>query len=149
MVLGWILAGKIIDSELYDYFLAEVLYTPNNAQMKFIMVPTVVICATTFLYCNYYDPNNSEIANLGFGSLFYGAFCISFWFSGGLLGANSPDYNNQLKLNLSSLWAVLAPMSVSLAVFSEQYTFGIVQLCAMGAIRIVFFFRAVMRERSA
>jgi hypothetical protein len=149
IVLGWILSGKIIDSELYEYFLAEVLYTPNNAQMKFIMVPTVVICVTTFLYCKYYDPSNTEIADLGFGSLFYGAFCISFWFSGGFAGINSPDYNDQLKLKLSSLWAVLAPISVSLAIFSEQYTFAILQLCAMVAIRIIFFFRAVSRERSA
>jgi hypothetical protein len=145
IVLGWILSGKIVESETYDYFLTEVIYTPNNTQLKFIMTPTLIICATSFVYCNYYDPNKFEsaIGWMFFGSLGYGLLTIKFWFIGGLLGANSPHYNDTVKLNLSSLWALMAPMSVSLAVWSEQYFLGILQICAMVAIRIVFFFRTV------
>jgi hypothetical protein len=42
----------------------------------------------------------------------------------------------------------MTPMSVLLAVWSEQYFLGILQICAMVAIRIVFFFRTLKTEIS-
>jgi hypothetical protein len=140
-----------VKSVIYDHFLTEIIYTPNNAQLKFILVPTFVISITSFLYSNFYSSNgfNNSVGQLLFGSLLYGFVSLKFWFLGGILGANSPYYKDKMRLNLSALWAIIAPLSVSLAILDEQYTVGIAQLTAMLLVRLVFFSKALSNIKSA
>ena len=48
VIFGWKLSGKIVESDLYDDFQAEIIYTPNNAQLKAIMLPSLIICVCSF-----------------------------------------------------------------------------------------------------
>ena len=151
LIIGWYLSGKLIESTIYDHFLTEIIYTPNNAQLKFILAPTFAISVISFLYCNFYSSNGfeSSIGWLFFGSLGYGLLSLKFWFLGGILGANSPYYKDTMRLNLSALWAITAPISVSLAVWSEQYVVGVIQLAAMISIRVFYFMKALSSNGSA
>lgn len=148
LILGWILSGKIVESDVYQEFAEEIICTPNNAQLKAILLPTVPICTITFIASQGFAVNgfDSFVGWLFFGSLGYGIISIKFWFWGGFLGANSTDYENKIKLNLSSFWALMAPLSVALAVWEVNYILCLSQLFAMLAVRVFYFIKSFRKE---
>jgi hypothetical protein len=143
VIFGWKLSGKIVESDFYDNFQAEIMYTPNNAQLKAIMLPSLIICVCT-LVVSYLNQTEeaflTDTAGMLFiGSLAYGIITLNFWFIGGLIGANSPHYENSTKLRLSSLWAILAPISFAVLFVYANYFLILAQFCIMLGLRIWFF----------
>jgi len=143
VIFGWKLSGKIVESDFYDNFQVEIMYTPNNAQLKAIMLPSFIICVCT-LVVSYLNQTEeaflTDTAGMLFiGSLAYGIITLNFWFIGGFIGANSPHYENSTKLRLSSLWAILAPISFAVLFVYANYFLILAQFCIMLGLRIWFF----------
>ena len=143
VVFGWKLSGKIVESDFYDDFQAEIMYTPNNAQLKAIMLPSLIICVCSFAI-SYFTQTDEEFLTGTSGMLFIGSVAyvlltLIVWFVGGFIGANSPHYDDTTKLRLSSLWAILAPISLAVLFLYGNYFLILAQLCIMLGLRIWFF----------
>ena len=143
VIFGWKLSGKIVASDLYDDFQAEIMYTPNNAQLKVIMLPTLIICVCSFSI-SYFTQTDEEFLTgtsgmLFIGSVSYGLLTLIVWFVGGFIGANSPHYDDTTKLRLSSLWAILAPISLAVLFVYSNYFLILAQFCIMLGLRVWFF----------
>ena len=143
VIFGWKLSGKIVESDLYDVFQAEIMYTPNNAQLKAIMLPSLIICVCSFAI-SYLPQADEEFLTditgmLFFGSVAYGLLTLIVWFVGGFIGANSPHYDDTTKLRLSSLWAILAPISLAVLFVYSNYFLILAQFCIMLGLRVWFF----------
>jgi len=143
VIFGWKLSGKIVASDLYDDFQAEIMYTPNNAQLKAILLPSLIICVCSFAI-SYLPKTDEEFLTeitgmLFIGSVAYGLLTLIVWFVGGFIGANSPHYDDTTKLRLSSLWAILAPISLAVLFVYSNYFLILAQFCIMLGLRVWFF----------
>ena len=143
VIFGWKLSGKIVASDLYDDFQAEIMYTPNNAQLKAILLPSLIICVCSFAI-SYFPKTDEEFLTeitgmLFIGSVAYGLLTLIVWFVGGFIGANSPHYDDTTKLRLSSLWAILAPISLAVLFVYSNYFLILAQFCIMLGLRVWFF----------
>ena len=143
VICGWKLSGKVVESDLYDDFQTEIMYTPNNAQLKAIMLPSLIICICTLVFSYLNQTEEAFLTDtagmLFIGSLAYVIITLNFWFIGGFIGANSPHYDNFTKLRLSSLWAILAPISFAVLFVYANYFLILAQFCIMLGLRIWFF----------
>jgi hypothetical protein len=143
VIFGWKLSGKIVASDLYNDFQAEIMYTPNNAQLKAILLPSLIICVCSFAI-SYLPKTDEEFLTeitgmLFIGSVAYGLLTLIVWFVGGFIGANSPHYDDTTKLRLSSLWAILAPISLAVLFVYSNYFLILAQFCIMLGLRVWFF----------
>ena len=107
------------------------------------MLPSLIICVCT-LSISYFNQAEKEFLTdtsgmLFIGSVVYGLLTLNVWFIGGFIGANSPHYDNTTKLTLSSLWAILAPISFAVLFVYGNYFLILAQFCIMLGLRIWFF----------
>lgn len=146
LIIGWLVAGKVIRSSYYTPFLEEVIATPNNPQITNILTFSLISAVVTFtigflMYSLGFTLAGDILKSVWIGSLIYSVIALKMWFFGGMLGVNSPFYNDTKRLYLSRFWAFVSPFVFTYWVQFDVYEPIVIQVFAMMLIRFIYFIR--------